>query len=106
MSVETVTRPRPMTHFGDPCIHCGVGHDDFEIGACKGDSTKAIPIAYCKLGQRPDGYEHFAVRYSDSRIETLWSHPTFRAPYFHFGHSSELKQPPRYDERLRAEVQS
>lgn len=101
---EFVLRPYPMAHFGDACIHCGTPHDGIKPGPCKGDSAKAIPIAYCKLEQRWDGYEHYAVRYSDRRIETLWTHPSFHAPYFHFGHSNELTQPPRYDERLKTEV--
>lgn len=102
---ECVFPPRIMTHFGDPCRHCGVPHDDVEIGACKGDAAKAVPIAYCKLGQRPDGYERFAIRFSDGRVETRWSHPSFHAPYYHFGYSDDLIQPPRYDQRLKAEVQ-
>lgn len=26
--------PEPRWHFGDPCIHCGVAHDDVPIGPC------------------------------------------------------------------------
>lgn len=40
-----------MTHFGDPCIHCGVPHDDVEVGACSGDRNKGAPIVYCILRQ-------------------------------------------------------
>lgn len=27
--------PKP-THFGDPCVHCGIAHDDAPPGPCKG----------------------------------------------------------------------
>lgn len=104
--IETSTQPRPMTHFGDPCIHCGTPHDDVAVGACRGDAAKAKPIGYCLLERRWDGYERFGVRFSDSRIETLWTHPSFRAPYYHFGFSKELVQPPRYDPRIKADLTS
>lgn len=35
------------THFGDPCIHCGIPHDDVPIGPCQGDREKARILAYC-----------------------------------------------------------
>ena len=90
-----------MTHFGDPCIHCGVAHNDFEPGACKGDPAKAKPIRYCLLGVRWDGIEHYRIGFSDGRIEERHAHVSFHAPYYHFGYSDDLIQPPRYDEKLR-----
>jgi hypothetical protein len=26
----------PPTHFGDPCIRCGIPHDDVPVGPCRG----------------------------------------------------------------------
>jgi hypothetical protein len=89
-----------MRHFGDPCIHCGVPLDEVEIGACKGDPAKAKPIGYRRIATRPDGVDRFRVRFSDGRIEERHSHWSERAPYYHFGHSDVLTQPPRYDSRL------
>lgn len=91
-----------MTHFGDPCIHCGTPHDAVEPGACKGDRNKAKPLAYAVIpSTRTDGVEHYRIRFSDGRVEDRHMHVSYHAPYYHFGHSDELIQPPRYDERLR-----
>lgn len=30
------------THFGDPCLHCGIPHDAVPIGPCTGDKTLHI----------------------------------------------------------------
>lgn len=89
------------THFGDPCIHCGIPHDEIPIGACTGDASKARPIAYRSLGVRHDGYEHFRIRWSASEVTERFCHISERAPYWHFGHSGELIQPPRYDANLK-----
>lgn len=89
------------THFGDPCIHCGTNFERLQIGACNGDMTKSIPISYCELENRWDGVIHYRIRFSDMRIEDRWQHSSYHSPYFHFGYSDELIQPPRYDERLR-----
>lgn len=35
-----------MKHFGDPCIHCGIPHDDVPKGDCKGDKGKAVVTHY------------------------------------------------------------
>lgn len=88
-------------HFGDPCIHCGTPLDDVVPGPCKGDTSKAVPIGYALIDARWDGVQHYRIRYSDGRIEDSHQHVSFHAPYFHFGHSDELKQPPRYDEKLK-----
>lgn len=92
--------PRP-THFKSPCIHCGVEMENVDVGPCKGDASKAIPIAYASLGVRWDGVERYRVRYSDSSVRELYRHVSERAPYYHFGASDSLIQPPRYDPRLR-----
>lgn len=88
-------------HFGDPCIHCGIPHDEIASGDCTGDFKKAIPIAFASLGVRWDHVEHHRVRFSDGRIEDRWNHISENAPYFHFGHSDVLISPPRYDESLK-----
>lgn len=89
------------THFGDPCIHCGIPHDDVPVGACRGDFTKAIPIAFRGLGVRYDNVEHFLVLLSNGTLLERWHHIAEQAPYHHFGWSRELVHPPRYDESLR-----
>lgn len=94
------------SHFGDPCIHCGVGHDDFEPGPCDGDFSKKRPIGYVSMGVRWDGVQRFLVRYSDRSIEEIYSHVSNRLPYYHFGHSDELISPPRYDEKIIRDWQS
>lgn len=94
-------RPEGMTHFGDPCIHCGVSHDDMQVGPCQGDPSKAKPIGYVVLENRPDGVQHYRIRFSDGRIEERHAHVSYHAEYYHFGHSDTLIQPPRYDVRLR-----
>lgn len=63
-----------MHHFGDPCIHCAIPHDDVPVGPCQGDKAKAVPIAYASLGVRWDKVEHLRVRMSDGRIEDIWEH--------------------------------
>jgi len=90
-----------MHHFQDPCRHCGTPLDDVAVGPCPGDPMKAVPLAYASLGVRWDGVEHFRIRFSDGRVEERYSHISFHAPYYHFGHSDELIQPPRFDPKLR-----
>jgi hypothetical protein len=89
-----------MNHFGDPCIHCNTLHDDVPVGPCQGDPAKAKPIAYASLGVRWDKVEHFRIRFSDGHIEERHAHISEHAPYWHFGHSPDLTQPPRYDATL------
>lgn len=87
-------------HYDDPCIHCGIPHDDVPAGACNGNATKAIPIAYRKVETRWDGYDLHRVRYSDGSIREHWSHVSMHAPYRHWGRFDELTQPPRWDAAL------
>lgn len=94
-------RQNIRTHFGDPCIHCGIPLDDVPVGSCKGDPARARPIAYASLGVRWDGIEHFRIRFSDGRIAERHSHISEHAPYWHFGYAKELTQPPRHDDKLR-----
>ena len=89
------------THFGDPCIHCGIAFSNHEPGPCKGEG-KSVPIGYAVVKTRWDGVEHYRVRFSDGHIEDRYEHVSSNAPYYHFGYSEALKHPPRYDERLKA----
>lgn len=100
---EHVREPagRFMTHFGDPCLHCGTPLDDVKPGSCEGDRSKAIVIGYCSLGVRWDGVEHFRFRTSDNDVHEVHRHISEHAPYYHFGRRQELSSPPRYDERLK-----
>ena len=60
------------THFGDPCIHCRIPHDEVPPGPCSGQSSEAVPIACRFLETRRDGARHFLVRMSDGRVEDVW----------------------------------
>lgn len=91
-------------HFGDPCIHCGVAHDDVPSGPCAGDPKKARPIAWCSMGVRWDGVEHYRIRMSSGEVVDRWEHVAFHLPYYHFGHSDALTSPLCYDEGDRAGV--
>lgn len=91
-----------MHHFGDPCIHCDVPQMDVIPGPCNGDPAKAKPIAYCVMETRPDGVERYRVRMSSGSIMEQYRHVSEHAPYYHFGHSDDLIQPPRYDRALKA----
>jgi hypothetical protein len=90
-----------MHHFRDPCIHCGAAQSDVAVGLCPGDPAKAIPIAYAIIETRWDGVEHYRIRFSDGRTEEVHAHVSSHLPYYHFGHSDELIQPPRYDQKLK-----
>lgn len=93
-----------MHHFQDPCRHCGTPLDKMEFGPCKGDPAKAVPLAYAVIPERRfDGVEHYRVRFSDGRVVDRWEHVSFHAPYYHFGYSDDLIQPPRHDLKLRGQ---
>lgn len=70
-----------MTHFGDPCIHCGIPHDDVPRGSCQGDPAKAKPIRYRSLGVRWDHVEHFLILMSSGEIVDRWEHIDMSLPY-------------------------
>lgn len=90
-----------ITHFGDPCIHCGIAQMDVPAGNCQGDMIKAKVIGYASLGVRWDGVEHYRYRTSDNALHEEHQHVSFHAPYYHFGRSNDLVNPPPYDERLK-----
>lgn len=89
-----------IMHFGDPCIHCGVAHDDVPSGPCCGDSSNAKPVAFRSLGVRHDHVEHFYVLMSDGTVLDRYHHIDEQAPYYHFGYSDKVLSPPRYDATL------
>lgn len=89
-----------QTHFGDPCLHCGVPQMEVAPGPCPGDAAKAKVIGYASLGVRPDGVEHFRYRLSTNEVCEVHQHISFHAPYYHFGRSDILINPPPYDARL------
>ena len=96
-----MSRPPFQTHFGSPCIHCGVQLEDVAPGPCTGDARKAKVIGYASLGVRYDGVEHYRYRLSTNAVEELYSHVSNHAPYYHFGRR-EFGQTPPYDARLKA----
>ena len=60
----------------------------------------AYPIAYKSLGVRWDKVESFRVKYSDGQVKEISAHVSEHMPYWHFGHSDTMAQPPTYDETL------
>ena len=70
-----------LKHYGDPCVHCGIAHDDVPPGPCQGDKSKAVPMAWRGLGVRWDNVEHFLIQYSDGHFEDRWEHTSFHLPY-------------------------
>jgi hypothetical protein len=85
-----------MTHYGDPCIHCGIGHDDVPPGPCQGDKAKAVPIAWRELSIRWDKVAHYLIRMSTGEVTHRWEHIEMSLPY------TWLKGV-RYDRNLRDE---
>lgn len=85
------------SHFGDPCIHCDIGHDDVSAGSCTGPTDKAIPIRYRSLGVRWDNVEHFLVLMSNGDFLDRWYHISEHA----FTFRSYGPNRPEYDAELR-----
>lgn len=76
-----------ITHFGDPCIHCGIAHDNVPVGPCTGDRTKAIVIRYCitRQGWQNNSGAQTVIRLmSDGTTEMVGTHnPSFwRSPEY------------------------
>jgi hypothetical protein len=89
-----------QTHFQDPCIHCAQRMEDFAVGACLGDRSKAIAIAYRSLETRWDGYTRYLVRMSTNEVVERWCHHSMQAPYRGFKMLGDIQQPPRLDPKL------
>ena len=86
-----------MTHYGDPCIHCGIPHDDIPSGPCMGDLRKVRPIRYRDFGQRKsDLRRHLLVLFSDGTYTDYWLHPDEPDPWM-------LNIPPVFDQNLTYE---
>lgn len=84
----------PMTHYGDPCIHCGTPHDDVTPGPCMGNLTKVRPIRYRTVRERRTDRRHLLVLFSDGSFEDYYLHPDEPDPW-------ALQMPPAYDDNLR-----
>jgi hypothetical protein len=79
-----------MHHFGDPCIHCSIPHDDVPVGSCEGDPAKAKILAYCVSRQAWEnpgsGAETVTCAMSDGSIRDehwrasywWWNFPRFK----------------------------
>jgi hypothetical protein len=83
-----------LHHFGDPCVHCGIAHDDVPSGPCEGDSSKAVPMAYRRLGVRWDHVERFLIQMSSGEFIDRYEHVEMGLP---FGYLKDV----RYDKNLQ-----
>ena len=63
-----------LRHFRDPCVHCGLGHDDVAPGPCLGDPLKRAPMAYQYMGTRWDFIARFVVEMSDGTFTDWHAH--------------------------------
>lgn len=74
-----------MTHFGDPCIHCGIAHDDVPVGPCQGDQAKAKIIRYGvvrQAWQNPgSSCDDVVVLMSSGEFNHESHHPSSHWPY-------------------------
>lgn len=85
---------RTLRHFGDPCVHCSIAHDDVPVGPCQGDPDKAVPMVYRRLGVRWDGVEHFLIQMSNGEFVDRWEHIEMALPWTYL-------RDVRYDRTLR-----
>lgn len=90
-----------MAHFGDPCIHCGIAWDEVESGPCHGDPAKVIVTGYWAGGVRSDGVETYHWQTSDGERHSACRHVSEHAPYYHFGKSDTLINPPPYRPEIK-----
>lgn len=90
-----------QTHFQSPCIHCGTPIDDVAVGACLGDKSKAVAIAFRKVEDRWDGYSRYLVRMSTNEVVERWCHHSMQAPYRGFKMLGDIQPPPRYDLKIQ-----
>lgn len=70
-----------LHHYGDPCVHCAIPHDDVPPGPCEGDPSKAVPMAWRSLGVRYDNVEHFLIQMSNGEFTHRWSHINNALPW-------------------------
>lgn len=69
-----------LRHYGDPCVHCGVAHDDVPPGPCQGDRSKTVVMAYCierQSHQNPgSGCDTILCLMSDGNLQIDARHPS------------------------------
>jgi hypothetical protein len=65
--------------------------------------TAPTVVGYASLGVRWDGVERFRYRLSTGEVHELYAHISTHAPYYHFGRSDTLINPPAYDGSLKVE---
>ena len=70
-----------LLHFGDPCVHCEIPHDDVAPGPCLGDPEKAVPVSWRFIGARWDGVDQYLIRMSDGQLVDRWEHYSMSLPY-------------------------
>lgn len=70
-----------LLHYGDPCVHCAIPHDEVPVGPCQGDPAKAVPMAYRSLGVRWDNVEHFLIQMSNGEFTDRYEHISFSLPW-------------------------
>lgn len=68
-------------HYGDPCLHCAISHDEVQPGPCQGDAAKAVPMVYRSLGVRWDSVEHFLIQMSSGQYIDRWEHIEMGLPW-------------------------
>ena len=79
-----------MAHFGDPCIHCGIGHDDLTVGPCQGDPNKVKPI---RLGVIRQAWQNPVTQCDDIIVlmSDGWTRRESHYPSEHWRYSERLK---------------
>jgi hypothetical protein len=70
-----------LHHYGDPCVHCGLPHDEIQPGPCQGDPAKAVPMVWRSLSVRWDHVEHFLIQMSDGSFTDRWEHIDMSLPW-------------------------
>ncbi len=92
------------THFGDPCIHCNVPHDEVEVGACKGSPEKAIVLGYCvarQAWQNPgSGCDTVLCKMSDGSVRQEARHPAEHWPYSDWFKNARVYAPHEFRKRF------
>lgn len=90
-----------FAHFGDPCMFCGVGHDDLAPGPCPKNDGKVRVAHYAVVDRRWDGVERYRYRTTDGKVHEVSAHISFKLPYWHFGYCDDFVNPPKWDEGLK-----
>lgn len=94
-----------MTHFGDPCIHCAIPHDDVPPGPCRGDSKKARVLAYAVIRQGWEnlgGADTVRMAMTDGSLRTEGRHAAEHWPYNSYFRSAEVLAPHEFRAKYEA----